>query len=115
MAVIQITEDNFDEIVMKSEKPVLIDFYADWCGPCKMLSPIVEQFAEEYADTYLVGKVNVDEQPGLALKYQVMSIPMLVTMNLGMFAGKSIGVITKEEVLDLLQQAAVLRDQKVES
>lgn len=115
MAVIQITEDNFDEIVMKSEKPVLIDFYADWCGPCKMLSPIVEQISEEYADDYLVGKVNVDEQPGLALKYQVMSIPMLVTMNLGMFAGKSIGVITKEEVLDLLQQAAVLRDQKVES
>ena len=115
MAVIQITEDNFDEIVMKSEKPVLIDFYADWCGPCKMLSPIVEQISEEYADTYLVGKVNVDEQPGLALKYQVMSIPMLVTMNLGMFAGKSIGVITKEEVMDLLQQAAVLRDQKVES
>ena len=115
MAVIQITEDNFDEIVMKSEKPVLVDFYADWCGPCKMLSPIVEQISEEYADTYLVGKVNVDEQPGLALKYQVMSIPMLVTMNLGMFAGKSIGVITKEEVLDLLQQAAVLRDQKVES
>ena len=115
MAVIQITEDNFDEIVMKSEKPVLIDFYADWCGPCKMLSPIVEQISEEYADTYLVGKVNVDEQPGLALKYQVKSIPMLVTMNLGMFAAKSIGVITKEEVLDLLQQAAVLRDQKVES
>ena len=115
MAVIQITEDNFDEIVMKSEKPVLIDFYADWCGPCKMLSPIVEQISEEYADTYLVGKVNVDEQPGLALKYQVMSIPMLVTMNLGMFAAKSIGVITKEDVLDLLQQAAVLRDQKVES
>lgn len=115
MAVIQITEDNFDEIVMKSEKPVLIDFYADWCGPCKMLSPIVEQIAEEYADTYLVGKVNVDEQPGLALKYQVMSIPMLVTMNLGMFAGKSIGVITKEEVLDLLHKAEVLRDQKIES
>ncbi len=115
MAVIQITEDNFDEIVMKSEKPVLLDFYADWCGPCKMLSPVVEQISEEYADEYLVGKINVDEQPGLALKYRVMSIPMLVTMNLGMFAAKSIGVITKEEVLDLLQQAAVLRDQKVES
>ena len=115
MAVIQITEDNFDEIVMKSEKPVLLDFYADWCGPCKMLSPVVEQISEEYADEYLVGKINVDEQPGLALKYRVMSIPMLVTMNLGMFAAKSIGVITKEEVLDLLQQAAVLCDQKVES
>lgn len=115
MAVIQITEDNFDEIVMKSKKPVLLDFYADWCGPCKMLSPIVEQISEEYADEYLVGKINVDEQPGLALKYRVMSIPMLVTMNLGMFAAKSIGVITKEEVLDLLQQAAALRDQKIES
>ena len=115
MAVIQITEDNFDEIVMKSEKPVLLDFYADWCGPCKMLSPIVEQISEEYADEYLVGKINVDEQPGLALKYRVMSIPMLVTMNLGMFAAKSIGVITQEAVLDLFQQAAVLRDQKVES
>lgn len=115
MAVIQITEDNFDEIVMKSKKPVLLDFYADWCGPCKMLSPIVEQISEEYADEYLVGKINVDEQPGLALKYRVMSIPMLVTMNLGMFAAKSIGMITKEEVLDLLQQAAALRDQKVES
>ena len=106
MAVIQITEDNFDEIVMKSKKPVLLDFYADWCGPCKMLSPIVEQISEEYADEYLVGKINVDEQPALALKYRVMSIPMLVTMNLGMFAAKSIGVVTKEEVLELLQQAA---------
>ncbi len=115
MAVIQITEDNFDEIVMKSEKPVLLDFYADWCGPCKMLSPIVEQISEQYADEYLVGKINVDEQPGLALKYRVMSIPMLVTMNLGMFAAKSIGVITKEEVLDLLQQAAAMRDRKIES
>lgn len=115
MAVIQVTEDNFDEIVMKSEKPVLLDFYADWCGPCKMMSPIVEQISEEYAQQYVVGKVNVDEQPGLALKYQVMSIPMLVAMNLGMFAGKSIGVVSKGEVLELLKQASELKDQKVES
>lgn len=115
MAVIQVTEDNFDDVVMKSDKPVLLDFYADWCGPCKMMGPIVEQIAEEYADTYVVGKVNVDEQPGLALKYQVMSIPTLVTMNLGMFAGKSIGAVSKGEVLELLKKASVLRDQKIES
>ena len=115
MAVIQVTEDNFDEVVTKSEKPVLLDFYADWCGPCKMMSPIVEQISEKYADEYVVGKVNVDEQPGLALRYQVMSIPMLVTMNLGMFAGKSIGVVSEGEVLDLLKKASELRDQRVES
>ena len=115
MAVIQVTDDNFDEVVMKSEKPVLLDFYADWCGPCKMMSPIVEQISEKYADEYVVGKVNVDEQPGLALRYQVMSIPMLVTMNLGMFAGKSIGVVSEGEVLDLLKKASELRDQRVES
>ena len=115
MAVIQVTEENFDEVVMKSEKPVLLDFYADWCGPCKMMSPIVEQISEKYADEYVVGKVNVDEQPGLALRYQVMSIPMLVTMNLGMFAGKSIGVVSEGEVLDLLKKASELRDQRVES
>lgn len=114
MAVIQVTEDNFDEVVMKSEKPVLLDFYADWCGPCKMMSPIVEQIAEKYADKYVIGKVNVDEQPGLALRYQVMSIPMLVTMNLGMFAGKSIGVISEAEVLDLLNKAEGMRDCKIE-
>jgi thioredoxin 1 len=106
MAVIQVTEDNFDEVVMKSKQPVLLDFYADWCGPCKMLSPVVEQISEEYANDYVVGKVNVDEQAGLALKYQVMSIPMLVVMNLGVFAGKSVGVISKEEILDMLKKAA---------
>ena len=115
MAVIQVTEDNFDEVVMKSEKPVLLDFYADWCGPCKMMSPTVEAIAEKYADRYVVGKVNVDEQPGLALRYQVMSIPMLVTMNLGMFAAKSIGVVSETEVLELLSKAEGMRDQHVES
>ena len=115
MAVIQVTEATIDEVVMKSEKPGLLDFYADWCGPCKRMSPIVEQSSEKYADTYVVGKVNVDEQPALALRYQVMSIPMLVTMNLGMFAGKSIGVVSEDEVLELLKKASELRDQKIES
>lgn len=109
MAVIQVTEDNFDEVVMKSKKPVLLDFYADWCGPCKMMSPIVEEISEEYADTYVVGKVNVDEEPALALKYQVMSIPMLVTMNYGAFSEKSIGAVDKETVLALLKRAGQVK------
>lgn len=113
MAVIQVTEENFDEVVMKSKKPVLIDFYADWCGPCKMMAPIVEEISEEYADQYVIGKVNVDEQPSLALKYQVMSIPMLVTMNLGMFAGKNIGAIGKAQVLELLENAEKMRDASI--
>lgn len=115
MSVIQVTEDNFDEVVMKSEKPVLLDFYADWCGPCKMLGPVVEQMSEKYVDTYVFGKVNVDEQPGLALRYQVMSIPMLVAMNLGMFVGKSVGVVSEAEILELLQKAAQTRDKHAES
>ena len=72
---------------------------------CKMMGPVVEEISEEYADRYVVGKVNVDEQPALALKYQVMSIPMLVTMNLGVFAGKSVGAVAKADVLALLEQA----------
>ena len=115
MAEVKVTDQNYEAEVEQSELPVLLDFWAPWCGPCRMLAPTIEELAKELDGKVKVGKVNVDEQPGLALKYQVMSIPMLVTMNLGMFAGKSIGVITKEEVLDLLQQAAVLRDQKVES
>ena len=77
--------------------------------------PRLEQISEKYADAYVVGKVNVDEQPALALRYQVMSIPMLVTMNLGMFAGKSIGVVSEAEILDLLKKASELKDRKVES
>ncbi len=115
MAVIQITEENFDDIVMKSEKPVLLDFYADWCEPCRMLSPIVEELSEEYGASYTFGKINVDEQAGLALRYGVMDIPMLVTMNLGMFAGKSVGCTGKEEILALLTQAAAKRDGHAES
>ena len=109
MAVIQVTEDNFDEVVMKSKKPVLLDFYADWCGPCKMMSPIVEEISEEYADTYVVGKVNVDEEPALALKYQVMSIPMQVTMNYGAYSEKSIGAVDKETVLALMKRAGKVK------
>lgn len=100
--VVKITNDNFEEEVLKSDKPVLLDFWADWCGPCKMMSPIVEELADELEGQVKVGKVNVDEEAALALKYQIMSIPTLVVMKKGVFEGKGIGVQDKDEVLKLL-------------
>ena len=86
--VVKITNDNFEEEVLKSDKPVLLDFWADWCGPCKMMSPVVEELADELEGQVKVGKVNVDEEAALALKYQIMSIPTLVVMKKGVFEGK---------------------------
>lgn len=101
MAVIEITAENFDQEVLQSDKPVLLDFWAAWCGPCQMLSPLVDEVAEERTDIK-VGKVNVDEQQDLAVKYQVMSIPMLLVMKNGEVANKSVGLISKQEILNLL-------------
>lgn len=101
MAVIEITAQNFEQEVLRSDKPVLLDFWAAWCGPCQMLSPLVDEVAEERTDIK-VGKVNVDEQQDLAAKYQVMSIPMLVVMKNGEMADKSVGLISKQEILNLL-------------
>ena len=80
----------------------LVDFYADWCGPCKMMAPVIDELAEELDGKIKVGKVNVDEEAALALKYQIMSIPTLIVMKNGVFEGKNVGVQTKEEVLKLL-------------
>ena len=90
MAIIKLTKDNFEQEVLKSEKPVLVDFYADWCGPCQMLSPIVDEVAEE-RDDIKVGKINVDEQMELAQKYGVMTIPTLLVIKNGEIANKQIG------------------------
>ena len=87
MAVITITNDNFEEEVLKSEIPVLLDFWADWCTPCKMMAPVLEEIEKELSGKIKVGKVNVDEEAALALKYQVMSIPMFIVMKHGVLRG----------------------------
>ncbi|MGN0308648.1 MAG: thioredoxin [Lachnospiraceae bacterium] len=100
MSVLTITKNNFDEEVINSSKPVLLDFWADWCGPCRMLSPIVDQVAEELTEVK-VGKINVDQEPELAARFQVMSIPTLVVMKEGKETNRSLGAIPKNAVLDL--------------
>ena len=104
MSVLTITKENFEDEVLKSEKPVLIDFWAEWCGPCKMLSPIVDQIAGEVTQTAKVGKVNVDEQPELASQFKVMSIPTLVMIKDGKPVATSVGVKPKDDILAMLNQ-----------
>lgn len=96
-----ITKENFESEVLKSDKPVLIDFWAAWCGPCKMLSPVIDEIAEERSDIK-VGKINVDEQPELASQFAVMSIPTLIVFKNGEVANKSIGVQPKDAILSML-------------
>lgn len=103
MEIVKITNDNFEEEVLKCEVPVLLDFWADWCGPCKMQSPVLDELAQELGDKVKIGKVNVDEEAALALKYQIMSIPTLVVMEHGVFKEKAIGVQQKEEIKSMLK------------
>ncbi|MFA7674205.1 MAG: thioredoxin [Clostridia bacterium] len=102
MAVIKLTKDNFDKEVMKSDMPVLIDFWASWCGPCRMVSPVVDEIAEEVQGKK-VGKVNVDEEPELAQRYGVMSIPTLVVIKNGTVVKKAVGVQPKQTILDMFK------------
>lgn len=101
MAVLTITKDNFDSEVMQSDKPVLLDFWATWCGPCRMVSPVVDEIAEERGDIK-VGKINIDEQMDLAQQFGVMSIPTLIVMKDGQIANKSVGAVPKDSILALL-------------
>ena len=102
MAVISVTKDTFDLQVTHAQKTVLLDFWAQWCGPCRMLSPVVEEVAAEREDI-VVGKVNVDEEPELAQKFQIMSIPTLVVLKNGQIVKTAVGAMPKEDVLALLE------------
>ena len=105
MTELKITAANFENEVLRSDKPVLLDFYADWCGPCKMLSPILHELAEEKSGTLKVGKVNVDEQMELAMRFQVSSIPMLVVFKDGKAVAKSVGYRPKSEIAAMVEGA----------
>ena len=101
MSVLTITKENFKNEVLNSDKPVLLDFYADWCGPCRMVGPVVSEIAEERSDIK-VGKVNVDKQPELAEKFGVMSIPMLAVVKNGAVVNQAVGARPKTQILALL-------------
>ena len=98
--VVKITNDNFEEEVLKSDKPVLLDFWADWCGPCKMMSPVVEELAEE---GYTVGKVDVDQNMALAQQFRVVSIPTLILFKDGAEVKRFVGLTSKEELKSALE------------
>lgn len=101
MSAIIINKENFYEEVLNSDKPVLLDFWAPWCGPCRMVSPTVDEIAKERSDIK-VGKINVDEQPELATQYNVMNIPTLVVMKSGKITNRAIGVRPKSQILEML-------------
>ena len=102
MAELKITRENFECEVLQSDKPVLIDFWASWCGPCRMLSPTISEIAEEYKDKVKVGKVNVDEEEDLAAMFGVSSIPMLVVMKNGKVVNSSVGVRPKDQIVNMI-------------
>ena len=105
MAELKITAANFENEVLNSDKPILLDFYADWCGPCKMLAPVLHEIAEENANALKVGKINVDEQMELAMRFQVSSIPMLVVFKDGKAVVKSVGYRPKAEIAAMVESA----------
>ena len=101
MSVLHITKENFEQEVLKSDKPVLVDFFAVWCGPCKMIAPVLEEIAQEREDVK-VCKINVDEEPELAAQYQVTSIPTLFVIKDGKVTNHSLGAKPKAQILDML-------------
>ncbi len=101
---IEITDSNFDEVVTKSDKPVLVDFWAEWCGPCRMVGPVVEELAKEYAGRAVIGKVNVDENPDISVKFGIRNIPALLYFKNGEIVDKQIGAVPKSVLAEKLDK-----------
>ena len=100
MSVLKITSENFEQEVINADKMVVVDFYADWCGPCKMMAPIIEEIAKELEGKAKVGKINIDDNQNLAVEYQVMSIPTIAIFKQGKVIQSFVGVTDKQEILD---------------
>ena len=105
MAIVTLTKDNFQQEVMQAAEPVLVDFWASWCGPCRMLSPIVDQLAEELGGKVKVGKVNVDDEQALAEQFRIMTIPTLMLFKGGQQVAAAVGVKSKADLLDMVNSA----------
>ena len=99
------TSDNFEEVVLKSDVPVLVDMFATWCGPCKMMAPEVAQLAEEYEGTVKVGKLDIDQNVDIVAQYKIMSVPTFLVIKDGEVKAKLIGAVSKEELVDAIDQA----------
>ncbi|MCR5591324.1 MAG: thioredoxin [Lachnospiraceae bacterium] len=104
MAELTITNANFEQEVLKADKPVVIDFWAPWCGPCRMMGPVIEKFAEEFEGKYVVGKVNVDDEDELSSRFNIMSIPTIKVFKNGEETASALGVQTREKLLEMIGQ-----------
>ena len=100
----EFTAENFEQEVIKSDKPVLVDFWAEWCGPCKMLTPVIDDVASEYSDKYSIGKLNVDHNSDIAAKYGIRSIPCLLFFNNGEVQEQIVGAVEKSEIVNTLEK-----------
>ena len=103
MSVVHLNQESFEKLILEGKTPALVDFWAPWCGPCKMLGPVIDSISQEVPDGILVGKVNVDEEPELASRYEVMSIPTVVSFRDGQEVRRTVGLLPKEKILELLK------------